>query len=85
MIDSIPLDVWQKAIEDAMRARPNQEDEGVTVQELCSMFDMSQTKIRTYLRELIRIGRVYPKHGRRPSLDGILRGIPVYILKSKED
>ncbi len=82
-MNSIPLDVWQKAIEDAMRERPNQEQEGVTVQELCSMFQMSDLKIKNYLRELIKLGRVYPKFGRRPSIDGILRGVPVYILKKE--
>lgn len=83
MIDSISLDVWQKAIEDAMRERPNQEDEGYTVQELCSMFKMSDIKIKFYLKEMIRLGKVYPKYMPRPAIDGRLRTVPVYILKKE--
>jgi hypothetical protein len=66
-----------------MQQQPNQADEGYTVQELCSMFQMSDTKVKIYLRELIRLGRVYPKYVPRPAIDGRFRTVPVYILKKE--
>jgi Fic family protein len=84
----IDLDVsWQKLLkefEEAIRSRSNQADEGVTVQELSSMFKISKEKVKEYLREMIRLGKVAPKRGFRPSLDGVQRGVPVYILKKEK-
>lgn len=79
---SISTDEWLKALEDAMRKQTG--NEGFTTQELCLMFKVSNARMKNYLREMIRLGKVVPAASFRQAIDGILRHVPIYILKKEK-
>ena len=84
-MNSIPMDEWLKAVEDAMQERVDKKDEGFTTQELSSMLKVNNDKVRFYLREMIRLGKVVSALGYRTAIDGRLHPVPVYILKGKAE
>jgi len=75
---------WLKALEEAEGTGRVEKDDGFTMVELSEIFGTSYDRTRSIVCDLIRIGRVVPKHGFRPAVDGIRRHVPVYRLKEAE-
>lgn len=83
-MNMILMDEWLKAVEDAMR-RNNMTNDGYTMRELCAMLKLRDDKLKVYLSEMIRLGKVVPMRGYRPSIDGAQRSVPIYVLKAESD
>jgi len=75
---TIRRDDWLHALDEALARQPGV---GLTSNELCEETGVGLDKLMRRLKLLQQQGKLVVERGWRPSIDGVVRHVPVYRIK----
>lgn len=76
------VEEWQSAIEDAL-SKCCETGGGMTMREIAELTGRGMHGVKEGMRKLFAAGRLRCRKELRPSIDGVMRNVPVYSIIEK--